>query len=894
MIHPFNRAFDKTFPRTLVGSIGGVAPAVFTLQSNGLLFRPSMTSLADWDNVEAPWAAVTRDAFLSEGMIDRTVGDARYDFGRRNPTILKDGNDLYCLTNDYPATAPSLNYITRSTDMGRTWIEMGQTSEANAKIAGGSWAGCACPGSLNKWGSDYHFHRVLTDTTGGFPPYSWDIWSATELQVLSAGKYGNWSAVRNQPAGTGWAETSLLPGATLLHSGTYYHFAQSYAAGWTIGIMSGSSASGPFTQLGATALFDSTNFPASRQPENPRCFFHPGLGKFVMLVNLVNGDFTDSSAVIVGTSDPTNWTGASIEIFAFVSATHGTRNIGTSSHLCGPSNELIYNEASNDILAMYDTDAISASPGWHIGRRIVPATLRYSAGEYTLSGGSFKTLKKTVSHTDVCIEADVKFTAASGNSMGFQFRMTGANGYAVAVRDNATVVLYDAAYNVIEIGTGTGPTLNVYNRVKILAVGTSIKVWLNGVLQVNVTNATYASGTSVWVYMNSVAGSLRNVNVSSSDSITITGLSPRQVIALRDVGNFCSNEIVANGAGVATGVMIGDSTGLQAGSTIQSITTSPGDSIEITGVVALPVVTSGSVIAGFDGIATCSMSATGASTYRWQKKESGVWRNIVSSNANPFIFNFEAQDSTFLYRGIASNANGSIATEEITFALAAPPVAPQLKLHSIVGVFVERTAPTTLATIGDRVGTWRDSTNSFDFASPNDSNRGVLNARGLLTDVTSIYMENASISVAQNKSAFTLFTEIGKSVAGSANNIAIRQIDVLGVQWYNGDVYVYAGTGSAYAAGMGTLSNYLISVVFDGTLTGNANRLKMYIDGVQQTLTFAATIPASTANTAGLIIGDAVGSIGTAPWVGWIKNIMLYDTALSSVNRAAIEDYLGY
>ena len=40
-----------------------------------------------------------------------------------------------------------------------------------------------------------------------------------------------------------------------------------------------------------------------------------------------------------------------------------------------------------------------------------------------------------------------------------------------------------------------------------------------------------------------------------------------------------------------------------------------------------------------------------------------------------------------------------------------------------------------------------------------------------------------------------------------------------------------------------------IVIVFDGTQTGNANRLKLYVDGVQQTLTFSGyTVPATTAS----------------------------------------------
>ena len=47
----------------------------------------------------------------------------------------------------------------------------------------------------------------------------------------------------------------------------------------------------------------------------------------------------------------------------------------------------------------------------------------------------------------------------------------------------------------------------------------------------------------------------------------------------------------------------------------------------------------------------------------------------------------------------------------------------------------------------------------------------------------------------------------------------------------------------------------LVSCVFDGTLIGNSNRAKMYINGVQQTLTFNGTIPSQLGNSVGNSFG---------------------------------------
>ncbi|MFY8170451.1 MAG: hypothetical protein ACOVK2_04970, partial [Candidatus Fonsibacter sp.] len=57
------------------------------------------------------------------------------------------------------------------------------------------------------------------------------------------------------------------------------------------------------------------------------------------------------------------------------------------------------------------------------------------------------------------------------------------------------------------------------------------------------------------------------------------------------------------------------------------------------------------------------------------------------------------------------------------------------------------------------------------------------------------------------------------------------------------------GDGSAYPVASFTSTAWTnCQIVFDGTQTGNANRLKMYINGVLQTLTFSYTVPATTSN----------------------------------------------
>ncbi|HKR81668.1 MAG TPA: DUF4038 domain-containing protein [Candidatus Saccharimonadales bacterium] len=71
-----------------------------------------------------------------------------------------------------------------------------------------------------------------------------------------------------------------------------------------------------------------------------------------------------------------------------------------------------------------------------------------------------------------------------------------------------------------------------------------------------------------------------------------------------------------------------------------------------------------------------------------------------------------------------------------------------------------------------------------------------------------------------------------------------------------------------------------VALVFDGTLTGNANRLKAYVDGVQKTLTFNGTVGTSTTtNTTAFNIGKVSGEYSA----GQVDDTWLYARALSQV-----------
>ncbi len=111
--------------------------------------------------------------------------------------------------------------------------------------------------------------------------------------------------------------------------------------------------------------------------------------------------------------------------------------------------------------------------------------------------------------------------------------------------------------------------------------------------------------------------------------------------------------------------------------------------------------------------------------------------------------------------------------------------------------------------------------------------------------------------------------------SSSAINAAVRN---------GSDAYGYT-SGSKLTAGVWTH----VAMVFDGSLSGNANRLKVYVDGVQEALTFSGTIPATTvSNAQNFIIGRTGGASNY--WNGKLDEVRAYNRALTAAEIKAQYD----
>mgnify|MGYP001602929224 CR=1 FL=1 len=87
-----------------------------------------------------------------------------------------------------------------------------------------------------------------------------------------------------------------------------------------------------------------------------------------------------------------------------------------------------------------------------------------------------------------------------------------------------------------------------------------------------------------------------------------------------------------------------------------------------------------------------------------------------------------------------------------------------------------------------------------------------------------------------------------------------------------------AGISSALVAG--TL--YHLVMIYDGTLSGNANRLKLYINNVLQTLSFTGTIPASLQDSTAAVVIGLEALLGTYEYDGIIDEVGAWSRALTA------------
>ena len=151
------------------------------------------------------------------------------------------------------------------------------------------------------------------------------------------------------------------------------------------------------------------------------------------------------------------------------------------------------------------------------------------------------------------------------------------------------------------------------------------------------------------------------------------------------------------------------------------------------------------------------------------------------------------------------------------------------------------------------------------------------------------------IAFMQSLPGFTMMVVAKASSLASASDLTSS--DVGGFRIFhnatNWGVSTSGGTGTSTVTG-DTTKFHIYSLIFDGTASGNAGRLKFRYDEQDQSLNFGATTvgTATNASATHFYIGvDDTNSAGY--WQGDIGSIIVYTRALTSNEIVGVESYLS-
>jgi hypothetical protein len=152
-------------------------------------------------------------------------------------------------------------------------------------------------------------------------------------------------------------------------------------------------------------------------------------------------------------------------------------------------------------------------------------------------------------------------------------------------------------------------------------------------------------------------------------------------------------------------------------------------------------------------------------------------------------------------------------------------------------------------------------------------------------DGTNDYIGFPKLDVLNGKTAFTFSVFCAREGGFLGINQGVSYPESTFLSLYSSTVYfsISANTGAqAYGYYFNTSTSYRHFVaVFDGTQTGNSNRLKMYENGVEQSISFSGTIPNIT-TTAGSEFEIGANRAFSSFTSSSVSTIQLYNRALSA------------
>ena len=211
---------------------------------------------------------------------------------------------------------------------------------------------------------------------------------------------------------------------------------------------------------------------------------------------------------------------------------------------------------------------------------------------------------------------------------------------------------------------------------------------------------------------------------------------------------------------------------------------------------------------------------------------------------------------------------------------------------------------------GTRLGSWKDLSG---LGQPANVNGGAGNKPAYVTPIqnglgavsyTSASTYNLDINPStwsNSLSGFTVYV-LARPTSLPVTAFPLMVSDLSNGIWWNGtnwSIGISAGNRGAATVTNDTTKFHMYGLIFDGSQTGNANRLQFKYDRTAQTLTFTGTIPTTTPSNAYWFVGGDNrsgangGALATTYMDGYIGEVLIWTRTLSGSEITSVEYYLN-
>jgi hypothetical protein len=172
-----------------------------------------------------------------------------------------------------------------------------------------------------------------------------------------------------------------------------------------------------------------------------------------------------------------------------------------------------------------------------------------------------RTIRRTLAHSSISIEFTFQSTADNGSpNLTVEFLSDGSANYYRAYFSATAASLYKiiggSATEVATVGSFAHPIISGNGhpyRVQISAIGGAITGKIDGEVQISYTDGSpIASGTSFAILATGFAGQVRSLSARTTNTVTLTGLTPGTSATVMGYCGFAAGLVAANDSGVAT------------------------------------------------------------------------------------------------------------------------------------------------------------------------------------------------------------------------------------------------------------------------------------------------------------------------------------------------------